>query len=651
MGLVAGTESHVHTWKTEITVQPECEKAGEATKTCVECGATEKEAVAATGHKEGVEKVVVKPGCTTQGQTDTVCPDCGKVFSSIKTDPVGHKPGTLTMIKAPTCTEGGEEDSVCTVCGIELGHRDLPALGHDVEHAEKEILSEPTCEMDGKANLICPVCHQQFDVVTIEKLGHLWETSSISKVPSCTEEGKAEQVCARDPSHKRNVLIAKVDHVYTGASSIKIQPTCITTGEMITSCINCDAYITTTIPKTGHSMPVDPTRKEKEATDFEEGIGIWKCANCDYEETRVIPMLHVHKTIYDELEPWDDSNLYGENEPGTCVSPGKIYAFCYCYVDDEGNHYLEDGEGRHRYKLVDPETGEAYYKEGSVDLNNHVNYGTKILEGKGYFVAGVEARYCLDCGGDESTSIIAGEKYSADGKWKGSAEGMVPDYSSEEEEMPYLDFKTTFDIEAYPNGTDVFSYQAEMDGRLMDVGEVAETSGSGTSMVRTVDGRWVSTWETGLDPHNGLKRFNLDSGSETAIIYVMDEAPAEQMISFLLYGGETPEDSLIASVYRHNLPTNSGILTIDAEGLSTFSSFSKEDDMDVVKITKGTPVNLAWVDLADTPASSWTWTDNGSQVSEDNSYAFTEADTVDHTVTCTAAGETHKVIIKFVNPS
>ena len=185
----------------------------------------------------------------------------------------------------------------------------------------------------------------------------------------------------------------------------------------------------------------------------------------------------------------------------------------------------------------------------------------------------------------------------------------------------------------------------------MDVGEVAEASGSGTSMVRTVDGRWVSTWETGLDPHNGLKRFNLDSGSETAIIYVMDEAPAEQMISFLLYGGETPEDSLIASVYRQNLPTNSGILTIDAEGLSTFSSFSKEDDMDVVKITKGSPVSLAWVDLADTPASSWTWTDNGSQVSDGNNYTFTEADTVDHTVTCTAAGETHKVVIKFVEPS
>ena len=652
MALVSCTDPHVHTWKTEITVQPECEKAGEVTKTCVECGATEKEAVAATGHKEGVEKVVVKPGCTTQGQTDTVCPDCGKVFSSTKTDPVGHKPGTLTMIKAPTCTEGGEEDSICTVCGIELGHRDLPALGHDVEHAEKEILAEPTCETDGKANLICPVCHQQFDVVTIEKLGHLWETSSINKVPTCTEEGKAEQVCTRDPSHKRNVLIAKVDHVYTGTSSIKIQPTCITTGEMITSCINCDAYITTTIPKTGHSMPVDPTRIEKEATDFEEGIGIWKCNNCDYEETRAIPMLHVHKTINDELPPWDDSNQYGENEPGTCVSPGKIYAFCYCYVDGEGNHYLDAGEGRKHYRLVDPETGEPYYKESYIDPNNHVHYVTETLEGKGYFAAGVEARYCADCGGDRSVTVMPGDKYSAEGLWKGGAEGVVPFYDYDENGNPIVrsvNLSCSIDIEAYPNGTDIFSYQATLDGVMMDVGEVVLGRSDGSlPLMRTTDGRWISIWETGVDPDAEIKRFDLVAGNKTAIIYVTDESPAEQMISFMVYGADPIEDSLIDNVYRQDLPSIKGVVGVDADGLDVLSSYSKnEDGTNVISIAKGTEVKLNWFPLTNESPSTVSWTENGSTSATGQSCTM-KANSGTITVTCTAMGETNTFIVKFI---
>lgn len=650
--LASCTDPHAHKWKTEITVPPECEKNGEATKTCVECGAVEKETVAATGHKDGVEKVVVVPGCTTPGQTDTVCPDCGKVFGSKKTDPVGHTPGTLSMIKAPTCTEGGEENSVCTVCGVELGHRDLPPLGHDAEHAEKEVQSEPTCDEDGSVNLICPVCHQQFDTVSTEKLGHQWTITSIIKEPSCTEEGSAEQTCIRDSSHKRIVGLKKVEHIYEGTSSIKTPPTCTEPGEMMTSCKNCDAYITTSISPTGHAMNTEPSRKEKEESEFEDGIGVWKCMNCDYEETRSIPMFHVHKTIHDELEPWDYSNMYGENEPGTCVSPEKIYAFCYCYVDDEGNYYLEAGEGRHRYRLVDPETGDPYYKEGSIDSNNHARYVTETIEGKGYFSAGVEARYCADCGGDRSESNISGEKYSADGKWKGSAEGQVPDYGGGEEET-YIDFKTAFDIEAYPNGKDVFSYQGEMDGVPIDVGEmVSEMAGSGEPIMRTIDGRWVSSWDTGLDPFNGLKRFNLVSGNEASMIYVMDELPAEQMITFLLYIGDPIEDSLVDDVYRQDLPTNSGILTIDAEGLSTFGSFSKnEEGMDVVKITKGTPVSLAWIDLTETPATSWKWTDNGSEVSLTDSHSFTETEAVDHIITCTAAGETHKVLLKFVDPS
>ena len=399
-------------------------------------------------------------------------------------------------------------------------------------------------------------------------------------------------------------------------------------------------------------MPVEPTRIEKEAIDFEEGIGIWKCNNCDYEETRAIPMLHVHKTINDELPPWDDSNQYGENEPGTCVSPGKIYAFCYCYVDGEGNHYLDAGEGRKHYRLVDPETGEPYYKESYIDPNNHVHYVTETLEGKGYFAAGVEARYCADCGGDRSVTVMPGDKYSAEGLWKGGAEGVVPFYDYDENGNPIVrsvNLSCSIDIEAYPNGTDIFSYQATLDGVMMDVGEVVLGRSDGSlPLMRTTDGRWISIWETGVDPDAEIKRFDLVAGNKTAIIYVTDESPAEQMISFMVYGADPIEDSLIDNVYRQDLPSIKGVVGVDADGLDVLSSYSKnEDGTNVISIAKGTEVKLNWFPLTNESPSTVSWTENGSTSATGQSCTM-KANSGTITVTCTAMGETNTFIVKFI---
>ena len=117
MAFISCSDPHTHTWESKIETMPTCEEEGVVVKTCILCGATEKEPVAATGHKEGVEKTIVEAGCLTEGKIDIVCPDCGKIYESKTVPAKGHVPGTLEITKAATCTETGTEESVCTVCG------------------------------------------------------------------------------------------------------------------------------------------------------------------------------------------------------------------------------------------------------------------------------------------------------------------------------------------------------------------------------------------------------------------------------------------------------------------------------------------------------------------------------------------------------
>ena len=645
IGFVATSceEPHSHSWESRIETMPTCEEEGVVVKTCILCGATEKEPVAATGHKEGVEKTVVEAGCLTEGKIDIVCPDCGKIYESKTIPAKAHVPGTLEITKAATCTEPGTEESVCTVCGTYIGLREIPAKGHNDQNVIRSRAVEPTCEEEGTINKICPDCLQTIGTEKIPALGHIWGDTVIDTDATCTTEGIGHKNCSRDNAHVQNVTIPKAPHNFSGGESTTVkEATCTETGLVETKCTNCDETLKSSIPALGHQLTEEPNTIVSEASEFANGIGEWKCQRkgCDYSEQRMIPALHVHRKITDAPTPFDIENIYGNNILPTCSSKGKIFAYCTCFVDEEGNFSETAGAGKMPYMLIDPETGEPYYQPyADYDAENHGSITETLQENGSYFAGKIYVTKCVDCGKQYSYRTVEEGKAVLSGLWEGSASYQYTGGST---------MTSNFKGEFYENGKAIL-YQDLYMGP--DPADRFESTGDG-SIKRTVDGRWISTWSTLV--HDGMKTGEyvksikiLANDTEYSYINVLSDNPSTGTIEFDLM-----MQGIGKTIERQELPSNKGILTIDADGLSTFGSFSKaEDGTDIITVASGTPVSLAWVDLADTPASSWTWIDNGSQVSEDNSYAFTEAATVDHTVTCTVAGETHKVIIKFVNPS
>ena len=80
-----------HAWSVEVTAEATCTEPGEKTLTCTECGATEKQEIAANGHTEenlpGQAPTCVAPGLTS-GKKCSVCGEILKAQTEIPTS--GH---------------------------------------------------------------------------------------------------------------------------------------------------------------------------------------------------------------------------------------------------------------------------------------------------------------------------------------------------------------------------------------------------------------------------------------------------------------------------------------------------------------------------------------------------------------------------------
>lgn len=77
-----------HSWSSwTVTTEPGCETAGEQTRTCSACGATETQSVATTGHSYNA--VVTAPTETEQGYTTYTCANCGNSYVDNYTPALG----------------------------------------------------------------------------------------------------------------------------------------------------------------------------------------------------------------------------------------------------------------------------------------------------------------------------------------------------------------------------------------------------------------------------------------------------------------------------------------------------------------------------------------------------------------------------------
>jgi hypothetical protein len=182
----------------------------------------------------------------------------------------------------------------CTVCDAELSRetKKINAKGHTNGEAVEENRVEPTCTDDGS-----------YDVVTY-----------------CT-------VCDAEISRETKKINAKGHTNGEAVEENRVEPTCTDDGsyDVVTYCTVCGTELsreTITIAATGHTL--GDWVVTKDATESSTGEQQRSCVNCDYFETKVIPM-NESKVVVEE------SNRFTVN--------GKLNSDDVEYVVDDNDQY------------------------------------------------------------------------------------------------------------------------------------------------------------------------------------------------------------------------------------------------------------------------------------------------------------------------
>lgn len=544
--------------------------------------------------------------------------------------------------KSATCTENGEVIRICQECGFVEKETTL-AKGHG-KKVEKETV-KATCTEKGEIQITCSDCGKELEEPRIiPALGHAWGNASVVDKATCTKEGKALRVCKRC-SQENYGVISKIPHTYTISDGLEKYPSCTEKGLERLKCSMCKTASTNKeVASLGHSFIV-PGDIKKEAKAFEEGVREYKCIRCDEKKSCAIPPLHVHYNASTIPSPWDDTNVFKNNVASTCKTPGKIYAYCSCYVDESGNfHTREEIETVpstwKRYMITDT-NGEPIVKSISLDTDNHEGpFGYSDKEERGYFTSGISIKRCLGCNASIGDIENTGEPYSPEGKWT-----INYTFDLDDEDTGATTTTTLLaDIEAYSNGISVFSYMGSQGPKggpyiLSEEVENYISYSPVSNLVRSVDGRWISEWETIYNKDNPgfQKTFVFCKGTYISLI-VSDDSYSRKTIDFAM-----PDNTTLAVKRKANTAT--GILGIQASGVSTAASFTKDSNgIPVVKIPQGQNVVLIWYNLTETPVSSSfiSWSVNGVKQSSGDKLTLSGIDSPS-IIECTVNGNTYSV--------
>ena len=128
------TDSHKHIWDDGVeTEHKTCEKNGEITYTCIECGKTKIEIIPAE-HQYIFDAKIKSATCTNTGIARFKCQVCGeKTYMPL--DKLEHTPPGSEYFEDATCEEPIKVVDTCKVCGekfvIEYLSYLEPKLGHN----------------------------------------------------------------------------------------------------------------------------------------------------------------------------------------------------------------------------------------------------------------------------------------------------------------------------------------------------------------------------------------------------------------------------------------------------------------------------------------------------------------------------------------
>ena len=260
-----------HDWQDADCVTP---------KTCLNCGATEGEAL---GHS--YEAVITEPTCTEGGYTTYTCTLCQDTYVGDETEATGHNWQEANCQSPRTCLN----------CGITEGY-----VG---DHQYEAVVTEATCTEDGYTTYTCPFCGDSYTADYTYATGHSWQEATCEAPRTCLNCGLTEG--------------SALDHEY---ETVYLEPTCTEDGGTYQICNNCgDRIGVDVIPATGHDW-IEATCSSPET-----------CRNCD--ETRGEPLPHTYQDAV--VDPTCTEDGYTAH---TCTVCG--YSYTDNYVEATGHSWM-----------------------------------------------------------------------------------------------------------------------------------------------------------------------------------------------------------------------------------------------------------------------------------------------------------------------
>ena len=250
-----------HSWDSGIvTKYPTCTEAGEKTYTCLSCGETKTEAVAAAGHDYGEEIAEVPATCTTSGTAAHYeCANCHKLFVGAEGEKTQVTVAEITLAPAhsfddgvvttqPTCQATGIKTYTCSAC--HATHTELvPATGHDYGDEIAEVPA--TCTKTGTAaHYQCASCGKLFvddngvkkevtaNELVIALVAHSYDEGTVTTQPTCEKDGVKTFACTAC-GHTYTEKVSATGHNY-GDEIAEVAATCTATGTKAHyECANC----------------------------------------------------------------------------------------------------------------------------------------------------------------------------------------------------------------------------------------------------------------------------------------------------------------------------------------------------------------------------------------------------------------------------
>ncbi len=312
-----------------------------------------------------------------------------------------HKETETRVSIQPTCLATGEQETVCSLCDYVLSVKPLLTVDHTYDYSKPLSVQinpylAPTCTAQGYGSFECLVC-KKINTATIPRTGHklgerflrnghYWQVCSV-----CKTEVYAENQCSHDAE---NYTLVKVEKAST----------CSVAGSAIYKCPECNQEETRALALKDHAVSTWSTIKAATCTLVGTKAGI--CAICE-------------KSVVDEIPV--TGHTFGDwkiTKNATCTESGVKTRTCQnCNVGSESEEISAIGHSYGTWVTTKNATCvEAGIKKcicttcGSertdiIPLSGH-NYGPySTTKEPTCRDKGIQTRNCLICGITESKEI------------------------------------------------------------------------------------------------------------------------------------------------------------------------------------------------------------------------------------------------------